>query len=61
MNNRTRDVVCTLARADSALSYLLWSDLVPKRVCLQKLGVHKGVFVKKTGDLLSFMDTVFLQ
>jgi hypothetical protein len=28
MNNRTRDVVCTLALADSALSYLLWSGLV---------------------------------
>ena len=27
MNNRTRDVVCT-ARADSAVSYLLWSGLV---------------------------------
>ena len=27
MNNRTRDVVCTLARADSALSYLLWSGI----------------------------------
>ena len=28
MNNRTRGVVCTLAHADSALSYLLWSGLV---------------------------------
>ena len=28
MNNRTRDVFCTLARADSALSYLLLSGLV---------------------------------
>ena len=28
MNNRTRDVVCTLVRADSTLSHLLWSGLV---------------------------------
>jgi hypothetical protein len=32
MNNRTRDVVWTLARADSALSYLLWSGLVSELV-----------------------------
>ena len=40
MNNRTRDVVC-MRRADSALSYLLWSGLV-WRIPLQ-LNLYRGV------------------
>ena len=40
MDNRTREVVCTLGRADSALSYLLWSGLLPSHC-------HSGKFYNR--------------